>query len=84
VLTTTAEAMTAWGTVVLAVGPSAPPERSSSRSDRLLWNDENGCFLIGGLQSGDGTPLVEVASVVGVSRSTLSRQLRPAAHGPGK
>jgi len=32
----------------------------------------------------DGTPLVEVASVVGVSRSTLYRQLRPAAHGPGK
>jgi len=32
----------------------------------------------------DGTPLVEVAFVVGVSRSTLYRQLRPAAHGPGK
>ena len=32
----------------------------------------------------DGTPLVEVASVVGVSRSTLYRQLRPAAHGPGR
>jgi len=32
----------------------------------------------------DGTPLVEVATVIGVSRSTLYRQLRPKAQGPGQ
>ncbi len=31
----------------------------------------------------DGTPLVEVASVVGVSRSTLYRRLNPAVKGAG-
>jgi len=32
----------------------------------------------------EGTPLVEVATVIGVSRSTLYRQLRPKAQGPGQ
>jgi len=32
----------------------------------------------------DGTPLVEVATVIGVSRSTLYRQLRPKAQGLGQ
>lgn len=32
----------------------------------------------------EGTPLVEVATVVGVSRSTLYRRLNPAIKAPGQ